>query len=171
MDRIELAKLLKERCGGRLVIQPWGQPVAMFDRKMIGKDPILLSRICNHMAKNISEETEIIAGIGKGGIDIASGIAKRTGKRLIVLQKNNLGELVIDDNLDIRGINIVLVDDIVCRGDKAILAKKIVEKCYPGCRVNDLSVVVSRGNVFESRLNESGIRVRALFNGEELREV
>ena len=169
MNRIELAKLLKERVGGRLVIQPWGQPVAMFDRKMMGKDSILLSKICNFMAEKIPEETEIIAGIGMGGIEIARGIAKRSGRKLIILEKDGLGKLFIERDLKLGGREIMLIDDTVCRGDKAILAKRIVENSYPGCRASDLSVVVSRGKVFENRLRESGIRVRALFDGEDLR--
>lgn len=139
-----------------------------FDKYLFEAQPTILSAIAQHMAENISEGYDQLAGLEMGGIPVATAISLINGKPVVFVRKQakEYGTCKIAEGGEIQGSKLVIIEDVVTSGGAILDAvrelrsrKAIVESVY---------CVIDRESSGRENLEKEGLSFNPLFTKSQL---
>lgn len=133
------------------------------DVKLALGSPEILNAIANEMAKQIDKVATCVAASGYGGLPLASVIAAKSERHLIMVRDNHkdhgLGKL-IEGYIPGPADNVAIIDDVFTTGSSL---RQTIEAIEPtGANILSCHVVVKRGD------GELSVPLHPLFQANEL---
>jgi orotate phosphoribosyltransferase len=95
-----------------------------FDKYRFESDPALLAEIIEELVPLVPAETEGLAGIELGGVPIATLLSAATGLPAFFVRKQakKYGTERICEGGDIRGMRLLIIEDVVTTGGQILLS-------------------------------------------------
>lgn len=168
MDRRELGEKINLLCQGT-GFWPWGQPATTFERKVMSNNLELLEEIVIQMRPLIPKEAEFLAGIDRGGVMMATRLSELAKKPLVILEKDPKTKMLVEIRGEsVSGKRVLMIDDTVAYGRKAIGGAKLLE--LSGAEVVGIVCAVERGPT-PPYIKEAGLKIQPLFTNNELKMI
>ena len=141
------------------------------DLRIASSNPRLLRQIARAYASLLTGlRCDRIAGIPLAGLPFATALSLETGIPLIyprgAAKAHGTGNSV--EGVHELGEQVVLVDDLITRGDSKLEAAAVLEEA--GLEVHDLIVLLERGSNGRREVQKRGIRLHAFAHVTELLE-
>jgi orotate phosphoribosyltransferase len=139
-----------------------------FDKYRFESDPALLSAIVEALAPLVPPGTDGLAGLELGGIPIATMLSAKTGLRAFFVRKQakKYGTEKICEGGDIRGMRLLIVEDVVTTGGQILLSAQDLRA--EGAEVAYALCVIDREAGGADRVRAEGIELRSLFTMSDL---
>ncbi len=139
------------------------------DKYVFETDPDALDVVGRAVAEKVREaDADRIGAVALGGVPLAAVASVESGMPYVIARKEakEYGTAnAVEGELE-EGDEVVVVEDIVTTGASAVEA---VEKLRAaGATVNEIIVVVDRQEGGRERVEEAGLKMRALTTAEEL---
>lgn len=136
------------------------------DIKLASTRPEILREIASRMSKMV--EGDMIAGMELGAVPLAVAVALETNKPYVILRK---GERTHGTGKRIEGVlpegaRVTVVEDVVTSGGSSVKSISILREA--GARVDQLIVVVDRGEGGREAIEPMGVRFRPLVDASAL---
>jgi orotate phosphoribosyltransferase len=140
-----------------------------FDKYRFEARPEVLKEIAEHLAPLIPAGTEVLAGLEMGGIPIATALSLHTGIPCVFVRKKakDYGTCQFAEGLDIKNKKVCIIEDVITTGGQVILSTQDLRSL--GAQIEDVLCVIHRGSGDEPKLEEIGLKMKALFNMQELK--
>jgi orotate phosphoribosyltransferase len=140
-----------------------------FDKYRFESDPRLLAAIAELASASVPEGTEVLAGLELGGVPIATALSLRCAMPVVFVRKQakTYGTRKLAEGVDVQGRNVLVVEDVITSGGQVVLSTESLRGL--GAIVTDVLCVVDREEGGVENLAEHGLRLHALFSGEELK--
>lgn len=171
MTRQELAKkiFLISHLTGSFKLRSGQISNEYFDKYRFEASPTILKEIAKHMAALIPEGTQALAGLEMGGIPIATAISLETGLPVVFIRKEakEYGTCQFAEGLNINGLNLCLIEDVITTGGQVIMSTKDLRTA--GAKVTNVLCVIHRGDGSEEKLQNAQLNLKALFTMNELK--
>lgn len=141
-----------------------------FDKYLFESNPIILSEIAKHLAKQVPEGTEILAGLEMGGIPIATALSMETGIPVVFVRKKakEYGTCKLAEGTDIRNKRVCIIEDVVTTGGQILLSAEDLRSFE--AKLENVICVIERNPEGRKKLKEAGLELSALFTMEELKK-
>ncbi len=141
-----------------------------FDKYRFESQPQILKEIAQHLLPLIPSQTQALAGLEMGGIPIATALSLASGLPVAFIRKEakEYGTCQFAEGMDLKGKQICMIEDVITTGGQVIISANDLRKI--GVQVQDVLCVIHRGNGKEPKLEEQGLRMKALFTMEELKK-
>lgn len=141
-----------------------------FDKYLFESNPQILSEIAKHMAKQVPEGTEILAGLEMGGIPLATTISLETGIPVVFVRKKakEYGTCKLAEGTDIKNKHVCIIEDVVTTGGQILLSSEDLKGF--GAKLGNVMCVIERNPEGRRKLEEAGLSLKALFTMEELKK-
>lgn len=141
-----------------------------FDKYLFESNPIILREIAKHLAKQVPEDTEILAGLEMGGIPIATALSMETGIPVVFVRKKakEYGTCKLAEGTDFRNKRVCIIEDVVTTGGQILLSTEDLRGFE--AKIENVLCVIERNLEGRKRLKESGLELKALFTMDELKE-
>ena len=138
------------------------------DKYMFESNPRILSAIADHLCQIIPKETQILAGLELGGIPLATVLSLQTGLPTVFVRKKakEYGTAKIVEGVEIKAKRLCIIEDVVTTGGQIIDSAKDLRNL--GATVSDVVCVIVRENSAFQNLADEDLRLRALFNMEQV---
>ncbi|MCU6713015.1 orotate phosphoribosyltransferase [Paenibacillus sp. J5C_2022] len=170
--KTELAKQIYEvaHLTGQFTLRSGQVSHEYFDKYLFESDPEVLRKIAEQLMSIIPEGTEILAGLEMGGIPIATALSLHSQIPAAFVRKKakEYGTCKLAEGTDIKGKQVCIIEDVITTGGQVLLSAADLKQS--GAIVRDAICVIERNLEGRRKLEESGIRVHALFTMEELIE-
>lgn len=140
----------------------------IFDKYAFETKPEILENIAKEMAKMVTNDTTIIAGMELGGIPLATALSLATKKPFVIIRKAKKGhgiERLIEGDLSNKD-NVIIVEDIATTGTQALLGAKIIEDA--GASILKIIYVVDREEGARKEIECKGYQFEPLFTKSSL---
>jgi orotate phosphoribosyltransferase len=154
---------------GSFVLRSGRTASEYFDKYRFESDPRVLSAIAELAAAAVPEGTEVLAGLELGGVPVATALSLRCGLSAVFVRKQPkaYGTRKLVEGVDVNGRRVLVVEDVITSGGQVALSTESLRQL--GAEVTDVLCVVDRGEGGAENLAVHGLRLHALFRGEELR--
>jgi orotate phosphoribosyltransferase len=171
MTRNELAKSIYEisHLTGEFKLRSGTISHEYFDKYRFEAQPQLLRQIARAMVTMLPSGTQALAGLEMGGIPIATALSLETGLPCVFVRKaaKDYGTCKFAEGLEIQGKRLCIVEDVITTGGQVILSAKDLRGA--GAIVEDVMCVIHRGSGEEPKLEEVGLKMRALLTMADLK--
>ena len=134
-----------------------------FDKYLFESKPCLLSNISAQMVNLLPKKFDKLAGLEMGGIPIATALSMKTSREIIFVRKEakKYGTCKVAEGGLIKGLNLVLIEDVITSGGAVIDAALELRK--EGAIIDTVVCVIDRESTGESNLKKYGIEIKPLF--------
>ena len=141
-----------------------------FDKYLFESNPLILREIAILMAKQIPENTEILAGLEMGGIPIATALSLETGIPVVFVRKKDkeYGTCKLAEGTDIKNKRVCIIEDVVTTGGQILLSSEDLKRF--GAKIENVMCVIERNQEGRRKLEEVGLKLKSLFTMEELKK-
>lgn len=141
-----------------------------FDKYLFESNPIILSEIAKHLAEQIPEGTEILAGLETGGIPIATALSLKTGIPVVFVRKKakEYGTCKLAEGIDIRNKQVCIIEDVVTTGGQILISAEDLKSF--GAKLENVLCVIERNPIGREKLKEVDLILKPLFTMEELKK-
>lgn len=141
-----------------------------FDKYLFESNPIILSEIAEHLAEQIPEGTEILAGLETGGIPIATALSLKTGIPVVFVRKKakEYGTCKLAEGIDIRNKQVCIIEDVVTTGGQILISAEDLKGF--GAKLENVLCVIERNPIGREKLKEADLILNPLFTMEELKK-
>jgi len=141
-----------------------------FDKYLFESNPIILSEVAKHLAKQVPEGTELLAGLEMGGIPIATALSLETGIPVVFVRKDakEYGTCKLAEGTNINNKQVCIVEDVVTTGGQVLLSSEDL-KGY-GAKLSNVLCVIERNPEGRRKLEEVGLDLKALFTMEDFND-
>ena len=141
-----------------------------FDKYLFETRPDLLRPLIKEMSRLLPApaDYDLLAGPELGGVTLATGLSLETGKPFVIVKKaaKDYGTAKIIEGKLQRGQKVVLVDDILTSGHKAVeAANRLVKE---GGQVVLILGVIDRQEGAAEHLAAAGYNYKAVFTKKDL---
>lgn len=139
-----------------------------FDKYRFESDPSLLAAIVEEMAPLVPAGTDGLAGLELGGVPIATMLSARTGLPTFFVRKQakKYGTEKTCEGGDIRGLRLLIVEDVVTTGGQILLSAQDLRA--EGAVVSHALCVIDREAGGAERVGAEAIELHALFTMADL---
>lgn len=139
-----------------------------FDKYRFESDPTLLAEIVEELVPLLPPDIDGIAGLELGGIPIATVLSARTGLPAFFVRKQakKYGTEKICEGGDIRGVRLLIVEDVVTTGGQIVLSAQDLRA--EGAIVRHAVCVIEREAGGVEVVASEGIDLHPLFRMSEL---
>ncbi len=163
------AQILKTaKLSGDFVLRSGARTDTYFDKYLFESDPRLLKAIVEVMARDIPENTEILAGLEMGGIPVVTALSQLTGLPCTFIRKEPkaYGTCKYAEGPPMAGRQVILVEDVVSSGGAILdaLAMLRSDQINPAVTL----CVIDRETGGKEALSAEGIELRAAFTMSEI---
>ncbi|MFC5652907.1 orotate phosphoribosyltransferase [Paenibacillus solisilvae] len=170
MERLEMAKEIYEAAHltGHFTLRSGQVSSEYFDKYLFEALPRLLGAIGWELSTRVPVGTDVLAGLEMGGIPIVTVLSLETNLPAAYVRKKakEYGTCKLAEGADIRGKRVCVVEDVVTTGGQIISSVEGLREA--GAIVEDVICVIERNPEGRKKLEESGLRLQALFTMEEL---
>lgn len=170
MLKTELAKKIYEvaHITGEFKLRSGQTSNEYFDKYRFEARPELLSEIATQMKALVPAGTQALAALEMGGIPIATALSLATGIPCVFVRKEakEYGTCQFAEGLEVKGLKLCIIEDVVTTGGQVLLSTQDLRSM--GAKIEDVLCVIHRGGG-EEKLREAGLRLKALFNMDELK--
>jgi orotate phosphoribosyltransferase len=141
-----------------------------FDKYLFESNPLILSKVADHLNHLIPEGVEVLAGLEMGGIPISTALSLKSGIPAAFVRKKakEYGTCKLAEGTSIAGKRICVVEDVITTGGQVVLSTNDLRAA--GAIVKDVICVIERNPEGRKKLEEIGLNVHSLFTMEELLE-
>jgi orotate phosphoribosyltransferase len=141
-----------------------------FDKYLFESNPLILREIAKYLAKQIPEDTEVLAGLEMGGIPIATALSLETGIPVVFVRKKakDYGTCKLAEGTDIKNKRVCIIEDVVTTGGQILLGSEDL-KGFEAI-LGTVLCVIERAPEGRRNLQEIGLELKALFTMEELKK-
>jgi orotate phosphoribosyltransferase len=139
-----------------------------FDKYRFESDPSLLAAIVAELAPLVPPGVEGLAGLELGGVPLATMLSASTGLPTFFVRKQakKYGTEKICEGGDIRGMRLLVVEDVVTTGGQILLSAQDLRA--EGAVVDHALCVIDREAGGADRVRAEGIALRSLFTMSDL---
>jgi orotate phosphoribosyltransferase len=139
-----------------------------FDKYRFESDPSLLAAIVEELAPLVPAETDGLAGLELGGVPIATLLSAKTGLPTYFVRKQakKYGTEKTCEGGDIRGMRLLIVEDVVTTGGQILLSAQDLRA--EGALVAHALCVIDREAGGAERIAAEAIALRSLFTMSDL---
>ena len=139
-----------------------------FDKYRFESDPSLLAAIVDELVRLVPSGTDGLAGLELGGVPIATMLSARTGLPTFFVRKQakKYGTEKICEGGDIRGMRVLIVEDVVTTGGQILLSAQDLRA--EGAVVGHALCVIDRQAGAAERARAEGIELHSLFTMSDL---
>ena len=140
-----------------------------FDKYRFEADPALLRAIAAEAADLVPAGTDVLAGLGLGGVPIATALGLATGLPVAFVRKaaKSYGTRRLAEGAEIEGRRVLVVEDVITSGGQVAISTTDLRG--RGAVVDHVLCVVDREEGGAEKLAAVGLTVTALFTATELR--
>lgn len=141
-----------------------------FDKYRFEAQPDLLKQIAAAMKPLIPAGTQVLAGLEMGGIPVATALSLECGIPVAFVRKKakEYGTCRVAEGLEtLRDVRVCIIEDVITTGGQVVLSAEDLRK--EGAKVQDVLCVISRQQGGEENLAKAGLKMRSLFNQEQLK--
>ena len=153
---------------GTFVLRSGRMADRYFDKYRFESDPSLLAAIVEEMAPLVPAGTDGLAGLELGGVPIATMLSARTGLPTFFVRKQakKYGTEKTCEGGDIRGLRLLIVEDVVTTGGQILLSAQDLRA--EGAVVSHALCVIDREAGGAERVGAEAIELHALFTMADL---
>jgi orotate phosphoribosyltransferase len=139
-----------------------------FDKYRFESDPSLLAAIVEELAPLVPAETDGLAGLELGGVPIATMLSAKTGLPTFFVRKQakKYGTEKTCEGGDIRGMRLLIVEDVVTTGGQILLSAQDLRA--EGAVVAHALCVIDREGGGADRVGAEAIELHSLFTMSDL---
>jgi len=139
-----------------------------FDKYRFESDPGLLAEIVEELVRLLPPDTDGLAGLELGGIPLATMLSARTGLPAFFVRKQakKYGTERICEGGDVRGMRLLIVEDVVTTGGQIVLSAQDLRA--EGAIVRHAVCVIEREAGGVAVVAAEGIDLHPLFTMSEL---
>jgi orotate phosphoribosyltransferase len=139
-----------------------------FDKYRFESDPVLLAQIVEGLMPLLPPDIDGLAGLELGGVPIATVLSARTGLPAFFVRKQakKYGTERTCEGGDVRGMRLVIVEDVVTTGGQIVLSAQDLRS--EGAIVAHAVCVIEREVGGVDVVGAEGIDLRPLFRMSEL---
>lgn len=171
MTKAELAKKIFQvaHLTGEFKLRSGKTSNEYFDKYRFESKPEILAAIAEHLAPLIPKDTELLAGLEMGGIPIATALSLKTGIPVVFVRKEakEYGTCQFAEGAEVKGKKLCIVEDVITTGGQVIISTNDLRQL--GAKVDSVMCVIHRGDGFEPKLQEQGLKMLPLFIQQELK--
>jgi len=153
---------------GDFILRSGARSDTYFDKYLFESDPQLLKSIAEVMARDLPEDTQILAGLEMGGIPVVTALSQITGLPCAFVRKEpkTHGTCKYAEGPPLVGRKVVLVEDVVSSGGAILdaLAMLRSDQINPDVTL----CVIDRETGGKEALLAEGIELRAAFTMSEI---
>ncbi len=142
-----------------------------FDKYQFECRPNLLSEITNYLRGMLPSEFDLLAGLETGGIPLATALALKTGKPMVLVRKKakDYGTMKLAEGPNIKQMNLIVIEDVVTSGGQILKSIEDIRKIGGFC--NLALCVIDREQGGPETLSKIGVELRSLFKMSELKQL
>jgi orotate phosphoribosyltransferase len=139
-----------------------------FDKYRFESEPSLLAAIVEELAPLVPPGIDGLAGLELGGVPIATMLSAKTGLPTFFVRKQDkkYGTEKICEGGDIRGMRLLIVEDVVTTGGQILLS--VQDLRAEGAVVAHALCVIDREAGGTDRVGDEGIELHSLFRMSDL---
>ncbi len=171
MTKPELAQMIYEasHLTGTFQLRSGTTSHEYFDKYRFESQPKLLQEIARQMAPLIPIGTEVLAGLEMGGIPIATALSLQTGIPCAFVRKaaKDYGTCQFAEGIEVKGKKVCLIEDVITTGGQVILSAQDLRQI--GAEISSVLCVIHRGSGREPKLEEIGLKMKALMTMQDLK--
>jgi len=141
-----------------------------FDKYLFEAKPELLTSIAGVMKDNIPAETEVLAGLERGGIPVATVLSLQTGIPAAFVRKEakTYGTCKLAEGAEVSGKRVCIVEDVVTTGGAII--DGVRELRMLGAVIDTVICVIQRDPRAAEILAEHNLRLVPAFTMEYIKQ-
>ena len=141
-----------------------------FDKYQFESQPKVLREIARALVPLLPQDTEILGALEMGGIPIATAIALETGLPVVFVRKQpkDCGTCRFAEGPEIRGRKITLIEDVITTGGQIVISATDLRN--DGSIITDVVGVIDRSEGKREKLDQSNLKLHALFTMADLKE-
>ena len=160
----------KARLTGQFTLRSGRVSNTYFDKYQFEADPRLLNAIAIEMTNLVPTGTEVLAGLELGGVPLVTLLSQITSLPAAFLRKTakSYGTCRYAEGADLRGKNVVLVEDVVSSGGAILDAVASLRR--DGINPTVALCVIDRQSGGSESLRSEGIELRSLFTMKQIEE-
>jgi orotate phosphoribosyltransferase len=160
----------KARLTGQFTLRSGRVSNTYFDKYQFESDPKLLYAIAIEMTNLVPIGTEVLAGLELGGVPLVTLLSQITNLPAAFLRKTakSYGTCRYAEGADLRGKNVVLVEDVVSSGGAILDAVASLRR--DGMNPTVALCVIDRQTGASESLRSAGIELRSLFGMKQIEE-
>jgi orotate phosphoribosyltransferase len=170
MQRLELARAIKERCllRGQFHLRSGRTSEVYWDKYRFESDPVLLAGVAEVIVPLLPADVTALAGLEMGGIPLATAISLRTGMPTLFVRKaaKEYGTCRQIEGGYQPGERIVLIEDVVTSG--GAVCDAIAAARREGLVVAHVACAIDREQGARLAFSELGCELRTAFTMAEL---
>ena len=154
---------------GEFVLRSGSISNEYFDKYLFESDPGLLREITEIMARSVPKGAEVLAGLEMGAISVVTALSFITGIPAAFVRKKakDYGTRKLAEGADVRGKNVVVVEDVVTTGGQII--ESVNELRALGASVNKVMCVILRDARAVGILAAEGLALIPAFTMESIK--
>ncbi len=170
MDRVELAKKVKEACylEGDFILSSGLRSKYYLDKYRFSTKPELLREIAKELAARLPAGIDRVAGAELGAVPLAAAVSLETGLPFVIVKKEmkEYGTKNPVEGVLNAGERVALVEDIITTATQSIkAAKRLVEK---GAIVEKIIGVIDREQGGGENIAAAGFAYDRVFTKSDL---
>ncbi|WBQ07860.1 orotate phosphoribosyltransferase [Kribbella sp. CA-293567] len=153
---------------GEFVLRSGITATEYFDKYRFEADPVLLDAIAEAMVPLVPAGTEVLAGLGMGGIPVVTALGRRTGLPCAFVRKEAkaYGTCQLAEGAEIAGRRVLVVEDVVTKGGQIVLSTRELRAL--GAEISHALCVIDRQQGGAEALAEIELELVALLTAAEL---
>jgi orotate phosphoribosyltransferase len=154
---------------GHFLLRSGAHSNEYFDKYLFEARPELLKVIAEHLAPLIPAETQVLCGLELGGVPLATALSLHTGIPAAFVRKKakEYGTCKIAEGSDIKGKNILIVEDVITSGGQVVLSSKDLRD--HGANILGAVCVIDRESGGPAALSAIDVPLTPLFTMSELK--
>ena len=139
-----------------------------FDKYLFESRPDLLDRVADQMVGLLPEATELLGGLGLGGIPIATMVSSRTRLPALFVRKKakEYGTCKLAEGPDVVGRRVTLIEDVITTGGAVRDATRALREA--GAIVDTVVCAIDRSPEGANPLADVELEVRAVLTKADL---
>jgi orotate phosphoribosyltransferase len=170
MEKSELAKKIKGSAflTGQFKLRSGKASSFYWDKYRFESDPGLLTAVVDQLQKLLPTSFDKLAGMGLGGIPLATGLSLKTGKPCLYVRKKTktYGTCNLVEGGFRVGETAVVVEDVITVAGQVCTSVKQMREL--GLIVRDVICVIDRQQGGRENLREIGCSLDSVFTLDEL---
>lgn len=170
MNRALLADAIVARSHltGQFLLRSGQTSTEYFDKYLFESDPALLRAICEHLAEQLPEGVEVLAGLELGGVPLATVLGQITGLPVYFVRKEQkkYGTCRLAEGGELEGRRLLVVEAVVSSGGQIVLSVADLRRL--GAVVDAAVCVIDREMGGPQALDGEGVALISLFTMSQL---
>lgn len=139
----------------------------LFRQVLFEADPALLGAVAHHAKTLVPSGTDVLAGLERGGIPVATALSLTTGVPAAFVRKaaKPYGTMKLAEGADVGGRNVLIIEDVITTGGQVVTSATALREL--GALVGAVLCVIDRSQA-NTELAAAGIAVLSLFRSADL---